>query len=179
MDFDKCFHVLFEHAREVRLEFVAAEVLQHFSPLGRLVKVAQVRPHVTAQNTEGRRLSDTIGTHETQDLACSGGRESMQFEAVGAVAMGHLALQALREIDDFDGLEGAALDAHAAAVTEVLGDEADGRGGSHLNAHLADLVYRARPGALLSALFGLALIGVNDCDSELEVCHISMSFASC
>ena len=120
LNFDKCLHVFLQHTREERLQLVAAEVLENFSPLGRFVEVAQVRPHVAAQNAEGRRLANTVSAHETQDLACSGSRQSVQFEAVSAVAMRHLALQALRQVDDFDCLEGASLDAHAAAVTKVL-----------------------------------------------------------
>lgn len=127
LDFDKCLHVLLKHARKEGLKLVAAEELEDFPPFRGLVKVAQVRPHVATQNTEGRRLANTVSAHETQDLACSGSRQSVQFEAVGSVAVRHLTLKALRQIDDFDRLEGTPLDAHAAAVAKVLRDEADGR----------------------------------------------------
>ena len=49
----------------------------------------------------------------------------MQLEAVGAVAMRHLLLQALGQVDNLDGLEGTPLDAHATTVTQVLRDEAN------------------------------------------------------
>ena len=102
------------------VQFTPAEVLQHLAPLGRLGKVAQIRPHVAAQNAEGRRLANAIGAHQAQNLAGAWGRQSVQLEAVGSVAVGDLSLQAFGEVDDLDGLEGATLDAHAAAVTQVL-----------------------------------------------------------
>jgi len=102
----------------------------------------------------------------------------MQLEAVGSVAVSDLALESLGQVDDFDCLEGTPFDAHAAAVTQVLRDEADGRGGSHFDAHFADFVDGANLGALLSALLGLALIRVDDCDSELIVCHFCFFLSS-
>jgi len=69
LDFDKCLHILLEHASEKRLKFRATEVLEHLSPLGRLVKFAQVWPHVAAQNAEGRRLANTVCADETKNLA--------------------------------------------------------------------------------------------------------------
>jgi hypothetical protein len=102
----------------------------------------------------------------------------VQLEAVSAVAVRHLRLQAFRQVDDFDRLEGASLDAHTATDAEMLGDEADFGSGLHINAELARLVQRANLGALLPALFGLALIGVNDCDSELMIRHCLLLFSS-
>ena len=68
LNFDKCLHVFLKHACEERLQLVAAEVLEDLSPLGRLIEIAQVRPHVAAQNAEGRRLANTVGAHETEYL---------------------------------------------------------------------------------------------------------------
>jgi len=178
LDLDKCFHVLLEHASEKRLKFRATEVLEHLSPLRRVVKSAQIRPHVAAQDAEGRRLADTVGAYETKNLACTWGGQSMQFEAVCAVAMSDLAFESLWQVDDFNCRKGTPLDAHTAAVTQVLRDEANLRSGLHIDAHFADLVHGTRLGALLSALLGFALIWVNDCDSELLIRHVCIFFSS-
>ena len=175
LGFDKCLHVLLEHFSEEGLQLTATEVLQHFFPLGRLFEVAQIRPHVAAQNAEGRRLADAVRTHESQHLAGTWGRKSVQLEAVSAVPVRHLTLQAFGQVDDFDGLEGAALDAHTTTNTHVLGDHANCRRGFHINAQFALLIDRAGLDALLPALLGLALIGVDDCDSELCIRHIDFS----
>ena len=172
LDLDKCLHVLLEHASEKRLKFGATEVLEHLSPLRRLIEFAQVWPHVTAQNAEGRRLTNTVRAYETKNLAYTRGWHSMQFEAVCAVAMRHLAFQSFWQVNDFNRLKRTALDAHATAVTQVFRDEADCRCGSHFDTNLSNLVHGARLSTLLSALLGLTLIWVNNCDSELLIGHI-------
>ena len=101
-------------------------MFQHFPPLGRFLKVAQIWPHVSAKDAEGRRLADTVGAHETKHLACTWRWQSMQLEAVCAVAMSHLSLQTFGQVDDFDSLEGTSLNTHTTSVTQVLRDEADG-----------------------------------------------------
>ena len=101
-------------------------MLQDFSPLGRLLKFAQIRPHVTAENAEGRRLANTVDSHETKDLACTRGWQSMQLEAVCTVAMSHLSFQTFGQVNNFDSLEGTSLNTHTTSVTQVLRDEADG-----------------------------------------------------
>jgi hypothetical protein len=58
----------------------------------------------------------------------------VQFEAVSAVAMGYLLLESLGQVDDFNGLEGTTLDAHATADAQVLRNEANGRRGSDFDA---------------------------------------------
>ena len=85
--------------------------------------------------------------------------------------MGYLALKSFWQVDDFDCLEGTPLDAHTAANTQMLRNEANGRGGFYIDAHLSNLVDWTGLCALLSALLWLALIRVYDCDSELIVCH--------
>ena len=42
---------------------------------------------------------------------------------------------------------------------------------------MARFVNWASPGALLPALLGFTLIGVDDCDSELLVCHSLLYFS--
>lgn len=44
----------------------------------------------------------------------------MQLEAISAISVSHLSFKAFGEVDDFDGREGAALDAHTTTVTQVL-----------------------------------------------------------
>jgi hypothetical protein len=49
----------------------------------------------------------------------------VELEGVGAVAVRRLALEVLRQVDDHDRLEGALLDADAAADAELLRDPGD------------------------------------------------------
>ena len=58
-------------------------------------------------------------------------------------------------------------------MTQLLRNEADLRSWLHIDADLANLVDGARLGALLPALLGLALIRVDNCDSELLIRHAS------
>lgn len=44
----------------------------------------------------------------------------MQLEAISTVPVSHLTFEALWQVDNFDCLKGASLDAHTAAVTKVL-----------------------------------------------------------
>lgn len=44
----------------------------------------------------------------------------MQLEAISAISVSHLFFKAFGKIDDLDGSEGAALDAHTTAVTQLL-----------------------------------------------------------
>ena len=61
----------------------------------------------------------------------------MQLEGVGRVAMRCLLLQVARQVDDGDRLEGALLDADAAADAELLRDGGDLVIRRHLDAELA------------------------------------------
>ena len=101
-------------------------MLEYIFPFGRLIKLSQVRPHVSTEDAEGRRLANTIDSHETKDLACTRGWQSMQLEAVCTVAMSHLSLQTFGQVNNFDSLEGTSLNTHTTSVTQVLRDEADG-----------------------------------------------------
>ena len=86
--------------------------------------------------------------------------------------MRNLRLESLRQVDDFDGLEWASLDAHTTTNAEVLGDEADRRVGLHIDAEFACLVKRANFRTFLPALLRLALIGIDNCDSKFVVAHV-------
>lgn len=100
----------------------------------------------------------------------------MQLEAVSAITMSHLFFESLGQVNDLDCLEGAALNTHTTSDTQVLRDEADFGRRSDFDAHFTGLVDWASLLALLPALLGFALIWVNNCDSELLICHISSFF---
>ena len=89
-------------------------------PLGGLSKVTQVGPHVVTQDAEGCRLADTVRAYEAEYLAYTRRRQSVQLEAISAIPVSHLSFKALGKVDDFDGPEWAALDAHTTTVTQVL-----------------------------------------------------------
>ena len=177
LNLDKCLQVILQHPSEVLLEFWATEVFDNSLPLGGLSEVTQVGPHVVTQDAEGCWLADTIRAYETENLAYTGRRESVQLEAISAISVSHLSFKALGKVDDFDGPEWAALDAHTTTVTQVLWDEANRRSGLHIDTEMARFVDWASPGALLPALLGFTLIWVDDCDSELLVCHGLLYFS--
>ena len=93
----------------------------------------------------------------------------MQFEGIGAVPVGDLRLKSLGQVDDLDGFEGTLLDAHAAANTQVFRNKANRRGRLHFYANLARFVQGAGLYALALALFGLALVWIDNCDTNLFI----------
>ena len=93
--------------------------------------------------------------------------------------MRNLRLEAFRQVDDFDGLERAPLDAHTATNAELFRDKANRRAGPHVDAELAGLVKWANLAALLLALLGLALIRVDNGNSEFIVSHFVLSTRLC
>ena len=90
----------------------------------------------------------------------------MELKCVGTVTMSDFIFKTLRQIDDLDGLERALLDALTTANAHVLTNETDRGSGQHLNTDLACFVYRTRLLALLLALLGLALIGIDNGNSQ-------------
>ena len=94
----------------------------------------------------------------------------MQLESVGAVTMSNFLRETLGQVDDFDSLEGALFDTHAAADAKGLTNEANDRSGKDLYAYLASLINRASFLAFLLALLWLALIRVDDGNSEFVFC---------
>ena len=82
-------------------------------PLRGCFVLAQVGLHVTGKDTQGSRLPNSVSAHKTQYLTRSRNGQSVQLEAVRAIPVGHLTFEALWEVDDLDGLEGAPLDAQA------------------------------------------------------------------
>jgi hypothetical protein len=94
----------------------------------------------------------------------------VEFEAVHPVPVDEVSGHVLGEVDDLDGREGTDLDALTAADTEILVNDAD-LGGLlvHLDAEIALHVGGALLLTLQSTFLGLALILVDDGDSELGV----------
>ena len=95
----------------------------------------------------------------------------MELERVGTISVGDLVLESFGEVDDLDGLVGAALYAHTATDAEVFGDKANFIGLGDLDAELASFVYRTGLGAFERALLGLALVGVDNRNTELFGVH--------
>jgi len=95
----------------------------------------------------------------------------MQLEAVCAVTMRHLVLKTLGQVDDLNGLEGAFLDAHTATNAERLRNEADLVNLGNFNTNLAGLVHRARLRTFKRAFLGLALVRVDDRNSQFFTIH--------
>lgn len=114
------------------LQLRAAEVLDHILPIRRVVEPAQVGLELAAQNLEGRALADTVGSHETQDVAGPGHGKTVKLEAVGGIAMGDLTLEVRWQVDNGDGAKGATLRADTTTDAKLFGNEGDARLGGHL-----------------------------------------------
>lgn len=91
----------------------------------------------------------------------------MEFEGVFSEAVGGEFFHVFGYVDDFDGLEGALLDAEAAADAEYFWDVDDGGGGHDIDADFFGLVDGTALLALLFAALGFALFGVDDGDAVL------------
>lgn len=111
---------------------------------------AQVGLELSAENLQGSTLADTVGSHETENLARAGHGQTVQLEAVRAIAVGHLALEVCWQVDDGDGVEGAFLGADTATNAQRFGDEGELGLGGNLNTELATADDRARFLAFLS-----------------------------
>jgi hypothetical protein len=81
----------------------------------------------------------------------------VELEAVGAIAVGDLALQVRGQVDDGDGVEGALLGADTATNAERLGDEGQAGLGGDFDAELAATDDRAGLLAFLATLARTAL----------------------
>jgi len=160
------------------LQLITSEIFEDGFPLGRVLKLAQVRLEITRENSQCSGLSDTVGTYQTENLTWTRCGKSMELETIGSITMSHIISKTFRQVDDLNGLEGALFDAHTTTDAHVFTDEADLTSGCHFNAHFALFVEWAGPGTLLLAFFGFALVRVYDGDSELFVsfhcCRVSL-----
>lgn len=118
--------------------------------------------HFPRQYLERGTLANAVGAHQSQDLTGTGHGQSMQFEAVGSVAMGGVLLQILGQIDDVDGLKGTLLDADTAPDAQWFGEVGDLGLGPDLDAEFAQFDDGTGLFAFLFAFFGFALFGVDD-----------------
>lgn len=73
--------------------------------------------------------------------------------------------ESLGQVDDLDCFKGASLDAHTAAYAQGFRNEANDGCWEDLDANLASFVDWTRFLALLFALLGLALVGIDDSNS--------------
>lgn len=103
-------------------------------PVRRALKPAQVGLELPAEHLKRSRLSDPVGPDQPQHLPGARHGQPVQLERVGPVAVRALALERLGQVDDHDGVEGALLDADAAADAELLGDPGELGGGRDLDA---------------------------------------------
>lgn len=76
-----------------------------------------------------------------------------------------MALEIRGQVDDLDGVERAFFGANTAADTEAFTNEGDLAVGIDFDTELAGLDDRAGLLALLATFLGLALVGVDDCDT--------------
>ncbi len=108
-------------------------MLDNVLPIWWVFKTAQVRLKLAGKNLERGRLSDTVGTNKSKNLARSWHRQAMKLEAVGRIAMGDLRLQVGWQVDNVDGAEWTLLRADTTSDAEGLGNESDLGGWVDLN----------------------------------------------
>ena len=113
-------------------------MLDHILPIRRVVESSQIGLELAAQNLEGRALADTVGSNQTQNVAGSRHRKTVEFEAIGGIAVGNLALEVRGQVDNGDGAKGATLRADTTTDTQLFRDEGDARLGGHLERVLLD-----------------------------------------
>jgi len=118
LDLDKGFQVFLKHPCEEGLELGATEVFQHSFPVWGVLEYAQVRAHVTSQNSQGGRFADTVLTDKTEDLAKAGCGKPVELEGVGTVSVSGLTFKTLGQIDDPDRVVRADLNAETATNAE-------------------------------------------------------------
>lgn len=127
-------------------------MLDDVLPVRGVIESAQIWLQLAAENLQRSTLANTVGSHETKNLARSRHRKPVEFEAVGAISVGDLVLEVRGQVDDGDGIEGALFRADTATDTEALGDECETRLGGDFYTKLAAANNRARLFALLTAL---------------------------
>jgi hypothetical protein len=71
------------------------------------IVTTKIRFEFSGENFEGGTLSNTISPDKAEDLARSGGGETVEFEGIGGVSVGDSGFQIRRKIDDCNGLKRA------------------------------------------------------------------------
>ena len=97
--------VVFQNLGEEILQLGSSEMLQNLGPFGRIVVSSQVGLELSCQDLQCRRLSDTVGSYQTQDLTRSRSGKTMQLERVGGITMGDLRVQVGRQVENLDSVK--------------------------------------------------------------------------
>lgn len=71
------------------------------------IVATEVGLQLAREYLERGALTNTVRPDEPEHLAWTWGRESVELERVGCVAMGDLRVEVRRQVDDGDGLEWA------------------------------------------------------------------------
>ena len=119
------------------MQFRSSEISENFLPVRGVVIPAQVGLQLSTENLQSSTLSDTVGTDETQHLARTGHRQTVELKTVGRVPMRHLCLEIGGQVDNVDGTEGAFFRADTATNTQLLRDKRDFRVWCDLDAELS------------------------------------------
>lgn len=86
-----------------------------------------------------------------------------------------LSIKSLWEIDNLNSLEGTSLDAHTTSNAQLFRDKADLTGFSDVNTLFTCLVNGTRFAAFLITFLWLALISIDNSDSQLFSIHLNWS----
>jgi hypothetical protein len=95
----------------------------------------------------------------------------VKFESICAISVSDFLRETLWQIDDLYCFEGASLNAHTATNTKSFRDETNGRSRINFDAYLSSFIYGTSLLAFLFALFRLALVGIDNSDSEFVVSY--------
>ena len=106
-------------------------------PVRRVLKPPEVRLQLPSEHFQRRRLADSVGPNQPQNLPWPWNGQTVQLERVWAVAVGAFPLEVFRQIDDHDRIKGAFFNADAAADAELLGDPGELGGGRDLDAEFS------------------------------------------
>mmetsp|Transcript_11127 Transcript_11127/g.24519 ORF Transcript_11127/g.24519 Transcript_11127/m.24519 type:complete len:258 (-) Transcript_11127:387-1160(-) len=119
---DRSLDVILQNLGEVILQIRSTEMNQNLLPIRRTIVSSEIGLHLSSKNLQGGRLSNTIGTDQSQHLSRTRHGKTMQLEAVGSVTMGGIAFQILGKVDNVDCLKRTFFDADTTSNTEWFGE---------------------------------------------------------
>ena len=93
----------------------------------------------------------------------------MELEGVCSIPVSDLTSESLWQINDPDCVEGTLFHTHTATDAKCFRDEANCGSESDFNAKFADLIRRACFSTLLVTFLGLALIGIDNGNTDFLV----------
>lgn len=158
------------------MKLVAPKEFKDSLPIRRVGEVAKIWAHITLQYSERGRFSNTVLPYKTEDLTWAWSWKSVQLKSIVAVPVCGFAFKTFRQIYDRNRLKGTPLDALSTANTECLRDEADRVRRLNLNTKLSRHIDGTLLAALLLALFRLAFVWVDDCNSYFIVRSVNHDF---